>query len=65
MTTRAYVLQERVRAYYRDQHRDERNRLARVDPKAWERWKEFPLATCTDPAVAATSEHFLVVAQRR
>ncbi len=41
------------------------NRLARVDPEAWESWKKFHLATCTDPAVVATSEHFLAVAMRR
>ena len=41
------------------------NRLARVDPVAWESWKKFHLATCTDPAVVATSEHFLAVAKRR
>lgn len=41
------------------------NRLARIDPVAWARWTAFHLATCTDPAVVATSEHFLAVAQKR
>lgn len=41
------------------------NRLARTDRKAWASWKRFHLATCTDPAVVATSEHFLLVAKRR
>ena len=40
------------------------NHLARVDPGAWKSWWKFHLATCTDPAVVATSQHFLVVARK-
>ncbi|MGA8536995.1 MAG: hypothetical protein WB789_06340, partial [Thermoplasmata archaeon] len=40
------------------------NQLARVDPGAWKSWWKFHLATCTDPAVVATSQHFLVVARK-
>ena len=40
------------------------NRLARVDPSAWRSWWSFHLATCGDPAVVATSQHFLVVSRK-
>ncbi len=40
------------------------NRLARTDPEAWNNWWKFHLATCTDPAIVATSQHFLVVARK-
>ena len=40
------------------------NRLARVNPGAWRNWWKFHLATCTDPSVVATSQHFLVVARK-
>ncbi len=40
------------------------NRLARVDPGAWKSWWEFHLATCTDPSVVTTSQHFLVVTRK-
>ncbi|HXY47423.1 MAG TPA: class I SAM-dependent methyltransferase [Thermoplasmata archaeon] len=45
-------------------HVREMNRLARSDPEAWASWQEFHLQTCVDPAVVATSEHFLVVARK-
>ena len=41
------------------------NRLARVDPGAWRSWWRFHIATCTDPSVVATSQHFLLVARKR
>lgn len=40
------------------------NPLARRDPKAWANWKRLHRETCTDPAVVATSEHFLMVTRR-
>ena len=40
------------------------NRLARVDPGAWKSWWKFHLATCADPSVVATSQHFLLVARK-
>ena len=40
------------------------NRLARANPGAWRNWWKFHLATCTDPSVVATSQHFLVVARK-
>lgn len=45
-------------------HPRELNRLARTDPEAWSAWWEFHLQTCVDPAVVATSEHFLLVARK-
>lgn len=40
------------------------NRLSRADPEAWKSWWKFHLATCTDPSVVATSQHFLAVTQK-
>lgn len=40
------------------------NRLARADKAAWKNWWNFHLATCTDPSVVATSQHFMIVARK-
>jgi SAM-dependent methyltransferase len=45
-------------------HLREFNRLARTRPRAWANWKVLHLATCTDPAVVATSTHFMIVCRK-
>ncbi len=45
-------------------HRRGLNRLAKTRPKTWAIWKEIHLGSCTQPAVVAASEHFMVVCRK-
>lgn len=46
-------------------HRRKLNRVARHLPEPWRLWQKIHLATCTHPSVVATSEHFMIVGQKR
>lgn len=45
-------------------HRKETNRLYHAYPKAWKRWWETHLLTCTHPTAVGISEHILAVARK-
>ncbi len=40
------------------------NQRSRREPEAIERWLSVHAATCTDPAIVATSHHFLIVGRK-
>ena len=46
-------------------HPRETNQLKREHPRRWRLWQELILATSTNPGVVGSSEHFLLVAQKR
>jgi len=45
-------------------HQKETNRLARKLPKAWKKWWETHLATCTNATSVGISEHFMVICRK-
>ncbi len=46
-------------------HRRKLNHLARHLPEPWKLWQKIHFATCTHPSVVATSEHFMIIGQKR
>jgi len=45
-------------------HPQELNRLVRLYPKAWEKWWEIHLRTCTLPSAIGMSEHFMAICRK-
>jgi len=45
-------------------HRKETNKLCRVYPESWKRWRETHLKTCTHPVAVGMSEHFLAICRK-